>query len=176
MIELQKVVDAGYQELKLILTGMKKKNYKKIEMDYSILHKIFDEMQRLKYQKNILLDENAKLKNITKNIQCEESRNGSQEFLIIIDVLKELKSKGAWIEYKNITVHTKEFYRIEKEVLENIVEEKSDGSVDLKRILDMMANFGIIRKQDNKILTSATVDGVPKRIYMVRIDSVDSQE
>lgn len=174
---MQKVVgDAGYQELKLILTGMKKKKSNKIEMDYSILHKILHEMQRLKYQKNILLDENAKLRNTTKNIESEELKNGSQDFLIIIDVLRELKVKGVWIEYKNITVHTKEFYRIEKEVLENIVEEKSNGSIDLKRILDMMSNFGIIRKQDNKILTSATVDGVPKRIYMVRKDSVDLQE
>ena len=40
----------------------------------------------------------------------------------------------------------------------------------------MMANLGIIRKQDNKILFSASIDGVPKRIYMIRKDSVDFLE
>ena len=148
---------------------MKKLKHRKVEIDYDLLLKFLQEFQGLKYQKNLLLDEINKFKSIL-------NQDEQKIFLLILDLLRDLKSKGAWIEYKNKTVHTKEYYRIEKETLEMIIEEKAEG-IDPKKILDMMANLGILRKQaDGKILTSASVDGVPKRIYMVRIDSVDYLE
>lgn len=160
-----------------MLSDMEKTKYQKVEIDYEILLKLFYEMQNLKYQKNVLLDEIDRLKSVTVSNQPKELDKDAQSFLLIIDLLRDLKSRGAWIEYKNKTVHTKEYYRIEKETMEMIVEEKAAGEIDPKKILDIMANLGILRKQaDNKILTSATVDGVPKRIYMVRIDSVDYLE
>ena len=164
---------SGYQELKLILTDMKKRKCQKIEMEYEILLKLLHELQRLKYQKNVLLDENEKLKDKAEVGQLKEKQSS---FLIIIDVLGDLKDSGAWIEYKNKTANTKEFYRIDKEVLEKVVDEKTADNIETKNILDMMANLGIIRKQDNKILFSASIDGVPKRIYMIRKDSVDFLE
>ena len=164
---------SGYQELKLILTDMKKRKCQKIEMEYEILLKLLHELQRLKYQKNVLLDENEKLKDKAEVGQLKEKQSS---FLIIIDVLGDLKDSGAWIEYKNKTANTKEFYRIDKEVLEKVVDEKTADNIETKNILNMMANLGIIRKQDNKILFSASIDGVPKRIYMIRKDSVDFLE
>jgi len=166
---LSEKVISGYQELKQLLSGMKKLKHRKVEIDYDLLLKFLQEFQGLKYQKNLLLDEINKFKSIL-------NQDEQKIFLLILDLLRDLKSKGAWIEYKNKTVHTKEYYRIEKETLEMIIEEKAEG-IDPKKILDMMANLGILRKQaDGKILTSASVDGVPKRIYMVRIDSVDYLE
>lgn len=150
---------------------MEIRKLKKIEIKYEILLRILHEMQTLKYQKNTLLDENYALKRVEVSNQPKMDQ-GTQLFFLIIDILKDLKSRGAWIEYKNKTVHTKDYYRIEKDVLEKVIEEKAVG-VDPKKILDMMANLGILRKQADKILSSATVDGVPKRIYMVRIDSVE---
>lgn len=164
-------VISGYQELKLILSDMEIRKLKKIEIKYEILLRILHEMQTLKYQKNTLLDENYALKRVEVSNQPKMDQ-GTQLFFLIIDILKDLKSRGAWIEYKNKTVHTKDYYRIEKDVLEKVIEEKAVG-VDPKKILDMMANLGILRKQADKILSSATVDGAPKRIYMVRIDSVE---
>ena len=163
-------VISGYQELKLILSNMEKRQTKNVEIEYEILLRILHEMQTLKYQKNTLLDENNALKRVEVSNQPKMDQ-GTQLFFLIIDILKDLKSRGVWIEYKNKTVHTKDYYRIEKDVLEKVIEEKAVG-VDPKKILDMMANLGILRKQADKILSSATVDGVPKRIYMVRIDSV----
>jgi hypothetical protein len=156
---------SGYQVLKLILSDMEKRKYQKVEMEYGILLKFLKEFQNIKYQKNFLLDE------IDKYIIMLD-QDKQQLFLFIIDLLRDLKSRGEWIEYKNNTVHTKEYYRIEKETLEKIIEEKAAG-IDTKKTLDFMANLGILRKQADKILSSATVKGVPKRIYMVRIDSVD---
>lgn len=164
-------VISGYQELKLILSNMEKRQTKNVEIKYEILLRILHEMQTLKYQKNTLLDENYALKRVEVSNQPKMDQ-GTQLFFLIIDILKDLKSRGVWIEYKNKTVHTKDYYRIEKDVLEKVIEEKAVG-VDPKKILDMMANLGILRKQADKILSSATVDGVPKRIYMVRIDSVE---
>lgn len=149
---------------------MEKRQTKNVEIEYEILLRILHEMQTLKYQKNTLLDENNALKRVEVSNQPKMDQ-GTQLFFLIIDILKDLKSRGVWIEYKNKTVHTKDYYRIEKDVLEKVIEEKAVG-VDPKKILDMMANLGILRKQADKILSSATVDGVPKRIYMVRIDSV----
>lgn len=88
---------SGYQELKLILTDMKKRKCQKIEMEYEILLKLLHELQRLKYQKNVLLDENEKLKDKAEVGQLKEKQSS---FLIIIDVLGDLKDSGAWIEYK----------------------------------------------------------------------------
>lgn len=150
---------------------MEKRQTKNVEIKYEILLRILHEMQTLKYQKNTLLDENYALKRVEVSNQPKMDQ-GTQLFFLIIDILKDLKSRGVWIEYKNKTVHTKDYYRIEKDVLEKVIEEKAVG-VDPKKILDMMANLGILRKQADKILSSATVDGVPKRIYMVRIDSVE---
>lgn len=150
---------------------MEIRKLKKIEIKYEILLRILHEMQTLKYQKNTLLDENYALKRVEVSNQPKMDQ-GTQLFFLIMDILKDLKSRGAWIEYKNKTVHTKDYYRVEKDVLEKVIEEKAVG-VDYKKILDMMANLGILRKQADKILSSATVDGVPKRIYMVRIDSVE---
>lgn len=162
---------SGYQELKLILSDIEKRKIEKVEIEYEILLKILCEMQNLKYQKNALLDEIDKINNVAINSQPEVDQE-TQLFYLVLDLLKELKSRGAWIEYKNKTIHTKEYYRIEKDVLEKIIEEKAFG-VDSKKIIDLMASLGILRKQDDKILSSATVAGVPKRIYMVRIDSVE---
>lgn len=150
---------------------MEIRKLKKIEIKYEILLRILHEMQTLKYQKNTLLDENYALKRVEVSNQPKMDQ-GTQLFFLIMDILKDLKSRGAWIEYKNKTVHTKDYYRVEKDVLEKVIEEKAVG-VDYKKILDMMANLGILRKQADKILSSATVDGVPKRIYMLRIDSVE---
>ncbi len=166
--------ESGYQKLKLILSDMGERKCKKIELEYEILLKFFQEIQSLKIQKNVLLDKVDELKVIAESKQSKELDQDAQSFLIIIDILRYLKTRGQWIEYKNKTVHTKEFYRIEKEIMEKIVDEKANGFADSKKILDMMANMGIIRKQDNKILSTATVEGVPKRIYMIRIDSIDS--
>ena len=152
---------SGYQELKLILSNMEKGKYQIVEMKYVTLLKLLNEFQKIKYQKNMLID------------KYNSERNNQQLFLPIIDILRDLKRRGEWIEYKNKTVHTKEFYRIEKETLEKIIEEKAAGT-DPKKVLDIMANLGILRKQGDKILSSAPVEGVTKRIYMVRIDSVDN--
>lgn len=171
---------SGYQELKLILADMKKSSGKIIEIKCEILFKVFYELKNLKYQKNVLIDEVNKLKDevnslkhVTVNSQTKEFDQDIQSFLLILDVLKELKSRGAWIEYKNKTVHTKEYYRIVKETMDMIIEEKAAGKIDPKKVLDTMANLGILRKQADKVISSASVEGVPKRIYMVRIDSVD---
>lgn len=162
---------SGYQELKLILSDMEKRRTKNVEIKYEILLRILHEMQTLKYQKNTLLDKNCALKRVEVSNQPKLDQ-GAQLLFLIIDILKDLKIRGAWIEYKNKTVHTKDYYRIEKDVLEKVIEEIAVG-VDTKKILDTMANLGILRKQADKILSSATVDGAPKRIYMVRIDSVE---
>lgn len=157
---------SGYQELKLVLSDMGRVGCKKINIEYDMLLKLFHEIQNLKYQKNMLLDEVHKLKSI-------ELDQDAMVFLLIKDLLRDLKTRGAWIEYKNKTVHTKEYYRIEKDTLDKIVEEKATVKIDSKKLLEVMANLGILRKQGDKILSSATVEGTPKRIYMVRIDSVD---
>lgn len=171
----EKVI-SGYQKLKLVLIDMKKRNCKKKEMEYETLFKLLQEIQSLKFQKNALLDEIDKSKGDTESRQLKGLVQASHPYLIIIDILRDLSTMRAWIEYKNKTVHTKEFYRIEKETLEKVIGEKAAGLIDSKKILDMMANMGIIRKQDNKILTTTTVGGDPKRIYMIRIDSLDLLE
>lgn len=176
MLDLDKSI-SGYQELKSILSDMKKNKCQIIEMRYELLLQLLIEMHSLKKQKNVLIDSYDKLKAEVMSKQPNELDQESKQFLFIIKLLRELKSRGLWIEYKNKTVHTNEYYRIEKETLDMIVEEKASGEIDPKKILDMMANMGIIRKQaDGKILSSASVGGVSKRIYMVRIDSVDYLE
>ena len=145
---------------------MEKRKYRIAEIKYVTLLKLLKEFQLIKSQKNMLLDEIDKF---------SSERDYQLPFLSIIDILRDLKRRGEWIEYKNKTVHTKEFYRIEKETLEKIIEEKAAG-IDTKKVLDTMANLGILRKQGDKILSSAPVEGVTKRIYMVRIDSVDNIE
>jgi len=168
------VSNEGYLKLKQILADMKEKKYQKIEVAYETLLKLLYEIQYLKYQKNILLDRIEKLKNISESNQLKELDQVTESLIFIKDLLSDLRVRRVWIEYKNKTVHTKEFYRVEKETLDKILKEKATGTVDPKKILDMMANLGILRKQGDKILSTATVDGYPKRIYMIRIDSVES--
>lgn len=169
-------VISGYQELKRVLSEMRMKKYQKIEIEYTTLYKIFRELQSLKYQKNILLDEIKKLKNSKESQQSKKLDDYTNSLLSITEILRDLKAKTPWIEYKNKTVHTNEFYRIEKENLDKIIEEMVGNEIEVKNILDVMANMGILRKQDNKIISSATVNGATKRIYMVRKDSIDLLE
>lgn len=150
------------------------------------------EIARLKMKTNKLIDANEQLikekEQLQETIQRLQRIEGSREddsgiseedrftFLYIKRIFRfisDLKRMALWLDYKNNTANTKEYYRIEKRDFETILATYTNEMVSAHDLIHFMVNLGILKSSDSKEIFSVIVAGKSRRVYMVRKTAVD---
>ena len=86
--------------------------------------------------------------------------------------LAELQKSALWLDYKNNTANTKEYYRVDKRDFENILAAYTDDKVTARNFIRYMVCLGIMKSNDKEIF-SVIVNGKSRRVYMIRKTAVD---
>lgn len=146
------------------------------------------EIARLKAKTNKLIDVNEQLVKEKKQLQetirrlqkCskEDSDITEEDQLTFIYIkrifhfIDELKRSALWLDYKNNTANTKEYYRVDKRDFENILAAYTDDKVTARNFIRYMVCLGIMKSNDKEIF-SVIVNGKSRRVYMIRKTAVD---
>mgnify|MGYP003374075040 CR=1 FL=1 len=149
-----------------------------------------EEIIRLKKRINFLLDYQANLvkENTLLKNECEVMRDKLGRYSdadvrqepevdewekyskLLLLILRKLKSEEKWIAFKNNTANSKEYNRIDKAVLDEIISGFSENN---EMIIKIMANFGIIKVNGKKEYFSIVIDKTPTKIYLLRKSALD---
>ena len=123
------------------------------------------EIARLKAKANKLIDVNQQLVR-------EKAKFTFIYITRILVFLAELQKSALWLDYKNNTANTKEYYRVDKRDFENILAAYTDDKVTARNFIRYMVCLGIMKSNDKEIF-SVIVNGKSKRVYMIRKTAVD---
>ena len=106
---------------------------------------------------------------------CGASEEDELTFIYITRILAflaELQKSALWLDYKNNTANTKEYYRVDKRDFENILAAYTDDKVTARNFIRYMVCLGIMKSNDKEIF-SVIVNGKSRRVYMIRKTAVD---
>lgn len=140
-----------------------------------------DEVKRLKIKINALLDviEKQKRFNVEGPGEILGSTGEEKIFTYVVNIIKflrRLQEANLWMDYKNNTVITKEYYRIDKSDFEAVLQEVLDPSLNPSTFIGLMGKLGIMKiasTQNNLyMLHSVVVKGKSRRVYLVRKTSI----
>lgn len=140
------------------------------------------EIARLKAKANKLIDvnqqlvrEKAQLQETIQRLQRFSNAENELTFIYITRILAflaELQKSALWLDYKNNTANTKEYYRVDKRDFENILAAYTDDKVTARNFIRYMVCLGIMKSNDKEIF-SVIVNGKSRRVYMIRKTAVD---
>lgn len=139
-------------------------------------NKLIDVNQQLVREKAQLQETIQRLQRVS-NAEIESGASEEDKFTFIyitriLVFLAELQKSALWLDYKNNTANTKEYYRVDKRDFENILAAYTDDKVTARNFIRYMVCLGIMKSNDKEIF-SVIVNGKSKRVYMIRKTAVD---